>query len=223
MLTRSLFVLALVALLQPLALSSEQSIRFFYFINQKLFEVTSFEDGLPKLDKEVERSEAPDPSGLRNFQWQVKGTLPLEAEFAMPIVDYSLVRITPSYRNRHDGVVTEARFNLTSALGSSHWNRLESENMIVVGWVADGLVKEAYVARSDAEARYISAAKVTIGKGRYSGFPLIWAIKNGVAVPRSEQPSLGRLFLWATRWGTVKRHCQSSRRAREHCVALCSS
>lgn len=182
----SVLVLALlVPVLRAQVVAVEEQVSLFYSINQKVYRVSEFEKGLPKLDQEVEHSEAPDPDRIDNFQWQVGGALPVAAEYAAPMVSYAVKWVTPTYKERAKKVKIEAHLNVQEAMHGAGWSDLHPTDMIVVGWVADGVVAEAFVTRGDADRRYTSVGKFVVGKGREGGFPLCWVVRDGKPLARS--------------------------------------
>ncbi len=170
-----------------------EGIRCYYSVNQKVFLVTAFEGGLPKLDREVEPSEAPDPQHVANVHWQIDGALTLDPAFAAPIVDYSIARIAPSYKERLDPPRCEVRLHLSKA-SAYGWTPGDGEEFLIVAWVADGQVKEAFVTSPKATDLYASAGKFTVSLTRKDGYPLCWYVRNGSLVARATQAAWDPLF-----------------------------
>lgn len=182
---RAALLAAISACLCLAAARASEPVELYYFVNQKLFKVSAFENGLPKLDQELDKSEAPDPDNLANQSWQIRGALPLTPQYAAPLVDYAVRRRPQPYAQRFEAPLLEVKPRVATALKKIRWKGDKDEGIVVFGWIEGGELRGAFVTRSDAKPSQFSDATIEISESASGGRLFAWLIRDGAPVERA--------------------------------------
>ncbi|EDY81984.1 TonB family C-terminal domain protein [Verrucomicrobiia bacterium DG1235] len=158
----------------------------FYFVNQRAYLVESAREGLPVLDTEVDASTI-EYAGSHHNSWWFRGELPLEAEFATPLVDYRLKRVPQPYGERGGEVQYDLNLSWEKVLREVIKNKPTKKDWLVVGWVHGGQVKSIQAMQPSED--WISQTRNSqflVPESEKSGIAILWQLRLGNLVERTD-------------------------------------
>ncbi len=161
-----------------------EPVELFYFVNQRAYQVDASENGIPLLDKEVDAASI-EYSGEHHTAWWYRGELPLEVEFATPLVDYRLKRIPQPYGQRDGEVQYQVDLSWGKVMPEVSRSNTQKDDWLVVGWVFEGELQriKAMQPSKDWVAGALSN-KLLIPASKKSGVAVLWHLRDGQLVPR---------------------------------------
>lgn len=157
----------------------------YYLTDRKAYLIEKFENGLPSLEKEVERESIPHPNKYRDFMWQISGSLPIASKYARPIFEYKIHRFNPSYENRDEFQHMEAEILYEDLFSDVEFSNLSERTIVVIGWIFESQIVDAVVTQYNARDDFSKGQRLHIPERFQSGFPVVWKMEDGIPVDRS--------------------------------------
>ncbi|MCH6257954.1 ankyrin repeat domain-containing protein [Puniceicoccaceae bacterium K14] len=174
------FLLLFVSLTQFAA----SEVDLIYSVSGKEYLISSFEEGLPKLD-DNSLDTGKSLNGTAGFGWNWRGALPVDLNYAWPIPFYEIHEASKKYGESEK--TKTARLNIPGNLDFLPWSQEYLDNgLLVFGWVVGEEVVDIVVSSVNAAGRYEAGLKLNLERDIEEGYFLLWLVRDANLVKKTE-------------------------------------